>query len=233
MRTTIPKILIADDDPSILRLLELRLAKYGDRFHPLFASDGQEAIDILKQEEISLVVTDIAMPKMNGLVLLAYVHAYYPRIRCFVMTAYATRRLKGKVPHSVVRFFQKPLQMDDFVQAILAALERDEPPRTAEGISIVTFLEMIEMEALTCKVEMEDPNHAIGVLLFKNGVLYDAACDGLDGERAAIELIRRKIRAYRFKDLPDGNLARKIKTDMQDLIRNAVKHEPETELPLD
>ncbi|MCP3955438.1 MAG: response regulator [Desulfobacterales bacterium] len=44
------------------------------------AEDGQAAIDILDSEAIDLVVTDINMPKVNGLMLLAYVNAFFPAL---------------------------------------------------------------------------------------------------------------------------------------------------------
>lgn len=225
-------ILIADDDEIMTRLMQLKMAEYADQFKVFFAQDGQEAIAILDREDISLLITDIEMPRMNGLVLLAYVHTYHPHLQCFVMTAYATARLREKVPKGVIRFFQKPLNYDNFVKAILAALERVEPPKTAEGISIVSFLEMIEMEKLTCKFEMEDPNQSVGAMFFENGILIDAVCNGIKGEAAALELIRRKVNAYRFKEIPDEHRVRKIKTELQDLIRNAVVYEPETELSI-
>ena len=69
-------------------------------------------------------------------------------------------------------------------------------------------------------------------MYFENGVLYDAECGDISGEAAALELIARKISTYHFKNLPEENLNRRIKTDLEELIRNAVMDEPEAELPL-
>lgn len=226
------KVLIAEDDRILLKRLSHGLKKYSDKFEVVLAGDGKEAIDILKLEPVSLVVTDIQMPQMNGIVLLAYVHTYHPNTPCIVMTSYGTSRLKAKLPKDLLRFFQKPLNVDDLAQAIIAALERQEPHETAEGISLVSFLKMIEMEQVSCIFEIKSPNKPTGALYFENGVLYDATCGDISGEAAALELIARKISTYHFKNLPEETLIRRIKTDLDELVRNAVMAEPETELSL-
>jgi len=91
---------------------------------------------------------------------------------------------------------------------------------------------MINMEQISCLFEIQSPGKPAGVLYFKDGVLYDAECGDKDGEAAALELIARQMSTYRFKDLPEEEITRRIKTDLEALIRNAILVEPETELPL-
>ena len=59
-----PKILICDDDPVILRLLEVNLELEG--YDVVLAHDGEEAFEVAKVEKPDLVILDIMMPKMNG-----------------------------------------------------------------------------------------------------------------------------------------------------------------------
>ncbi|MCK4670372.1 MAG: response regulator [Nanoarchaeota archaeon] len=56
------RILVADDDENILKLLELCLAKYD----VTSAKNGEEALDAWKKNEFDLIVLDIMMPKLNG-----------------------------------------------------------------------------------------------------------------------------------------------------------------------
>ena len=226
------KILIADDDRILSKMITNALEKYADKFEVFLAGDGEEAIAVLRQEPISLVVTDIQMPRINGVVLLAYVHTYHPSVPCFVMTSYGTSRLRAKLPKDTIRFFQKPINVHDLVRAIIAVLERKEPGETAQGVSVVSFLDMINMEQISCLFEIQSPGKPAGVLYFKDGVLYDAECGDKDGEAAALELIARQMSTYRFKDFPEEKITRRIKTDLEDLIRNAILVEPETELRL-
>jgi CheY-like chemotaxis protein len=226
------KVLIADDDRILLMRLAQGLGNYSDKFKAILVKDGKEAIHALKQEPISLLVTDIQMPRLNGIILLAYVHTYHPRIPCIVTTAYGTSRLKAKLPKDILRFIQKPFDIDDLAQVIMAALARSLPLEDAEGISVVSFLNMIELEQISCIFEIQSVDKPAGALYFENGVLYDAKCGDISGEAAALELIARKMSTYQFKDLPQEKLSVQIKTDLHELIRNAVIDDLETELPL-
>ncbi|MDJ0735234.1 MAG: response regulator [Nostocaceae cyanobacterium] len=61
-------ILIVDDEPNIRILMEQALEKLEDEgVELLIAENGQEALDIIKQEKPNLVFLDVMMPKMNGL----------------------------------------------------------------------------------------------------------------------------------------------------------------------
>ena len=57
-------ILIAEDDQDIVELLRLYLEN--NHFHVLTAANGKEALELLKQEKVDLLIVDIMMPKMNG-----------------------------------------------------------------------------------------------------------------------------------------------------------------------
>ena len=68
MSQTIKTILAVDDEPSMLRLLEISLRQAG--YQPLTAKDGREALDIIQTQHVDCVVTDLHMPYMSGLQLL-------------------------------------------------------------------------------------------------------------------------------------------------------------------
>jgi diguanylate cyclase (GGDEF)-like protein len=59
-----PVILLVDDDPDILDVLEITLSE--ENYEILKASDGEEALRIIKSKPLDLVLLDYAMPKMNG-----------------------------------------------------------------------------------------------------------------------------------------------------------------------
>ncbi len=66
--TELKRILAVDDEPSMRRLLEISLKQAG--YQPVLAGDGREALDLLRQGGIDLVVSDLHMPGMGGLKLL-------------------------------------------------------------------------------------------------------------------------------------------------------------------
>ena len=101
-------IMIVEDNPVLLKILQSGMRKYENRFITLTAKDGEEAIEILENEPISLLVTDLQMPKVDGLTLLAYMNEHHPEIPCVVMSAHGTPQIKERVSKDVLRFIEKP-----------------------------------------------------------------------------------------------------------------------------
>jgi len=223
------KVLVVDDDADLLRLIKTVFEKYGDQFETVTASNGKEAVEILKYNPISLVLTDIQMPKLNGMMLLAYVHTYHPDIPCIVMTSYGTSRLKARLPKDLLRFFQKQVDMKNLTHAVLAALKREDTQKKNRGISITSFFKLIDMEKTSCVFEIQSQGKPAGFMYFEEGELYDAEFGDLKGEAAALELIGSKVQSYRFKSVPDQEMSRRIKTDVEVLVKNALGEELKSE----
>ncbi|HFE62883.1 MAG TPA: response regulator, partial [Caldithrix sp.] len=80
-------ILIVDDEEKTRKVLKINLA---DTYRILLASNGGEAVKILNQETVHLVLTDLKMPEMNGLELLHHIRDNYKNIPVILMTAYGT-----------------------------------------------------------------------------------------------------------------------------------------------
>ncbi len=62
------RVLIVDDNPEILESLKEGLTRL-NQFEVLTASDGEMALEVLRNEFVSLLVTDVVMPRMDGLEL--------------------------------------------------------------------------------------------------------------------------------------------------------------------
>jgi len=83
-----PTILIVEDEPKMLRLLELNLSEEG--YSVKTAEDAEAGLNLLRQDRIDLVITDLKLPGMNGLEFLQAVKRHDARIPVVVMTAYGT-----------------------------------------------------------------------------------------------------------------------------------------------
>jgi len=71
-----PDVLVVDDSAAIRKILQRVLRQTGMDIHTIHeAGDGQEAVELLKLHKPALILTDINMPKMDGLQLLAAVKA--------------------------------------------------------------------------------------------------------------------------------------------------------------
>lgn len=78
-------ILAVDDEPNMRRLLEISLRQAG--YRALSASNGREALEILQQQQIDLVVSDLHMPGTNGLQLLEALRKQYENLPFIMVTA--------------------------------------------------------------------------------------------------------------------------------------------------
>jgi DNA-binding NtrC family response regulator len=84
----LPTILIVEDEARIRRLLELDLGEAG--FHTFSAADAEKGLDLLRREQIDLVLTDLKLPGMGGLEFLQAAKRLNGAIPVVVMTAYGT-----------------------------------------------------------------------------------------------------------------------------------------------
>jgi two-component system response regulator AtoC len=81
------RILAVDDEPNMRRLLEIMLKQAG--YQPLLAANGKEALELLAREGADLVVSDLHMPGMDGLGLLAAMQEAGTSIPAIIVTAHA------------------------------------------------------------------------------------------------------------------------------------------------
>lgn len=224
------KVLIVEDDLALQRFLQIRLQKYKDKFAVIFADNGEEAIRILKQTYISLLVTNIVMPKVDGMTLLSYMNNKHPHIPCIVMTANATPELEQKLSNdSVFYFFKKPFQLEKFEQIILHALGKDIPDGTLKGISVASFLQMIQLERKTCLIEVNPPGMEKGFFYFHEGIPHNAFYGNLKGEEAALKIIAMNKAEIRFMNLHNKQIPRRINRELLALIMEAMRRKDESD----
>ena len=224
------KVLLVEDDPKLQKSLWTHLRKYYKKFETILTSNGEEAIRVLKQTYISLLVTEIVMPKVDGMALLNYINDKHPHIRCIVTTAHATTELKERLQNgNLFRFFQKPFQLEKFAQAILQALQQDIPDGTLKGISVASFLQMIQLEQKTCLLEVHSPGKGKGLFYFQEGIPHDAVYGDLKGEKAALKIIIMDKAEMRFMNLPRKKITRRIKTELMALIMEATRLKDESD----
>ncbi len=82
------QILVADDEPNLRRVLAAQLQR--DGFDVIPVEDGEQAIAALEEHHIDLVITDLRMPKIDGMQVLKHVNATYPHVPVIVITAHGT-----------------------------------------------------------------------------------------------------------------------------------------------
>jgi len=118
-----PQILIVDNERSMRDFLSIVLKKEG--YHCKTAEDGEHALKVIEKEPVDLVLSDIKMPKMNGLELLKALKVASPETVVVMMTAFAsTETAVEAMKEGALDYLTKPFQIDEVKLIIKNALER-------------------------------------------------------------------------------------------------------------
>jgi DNA-binding response OmpR family regulator len=212
------KVLIADGDAQLLMILADSLEKYKADFKVVTVSNGLEAIMALQKETFAAVVTEIRMPKVNGLVLMGYIAKNYRDVPCIVMSDVYSDALKNRLDRLSIQYIKKPFKIQDLADIILSVLDRRETfGGKVKGIPTLGFLSLIENERLSCVCEVSSTKAGKGFLIFRNGILYNAKKGNLVGEEAAMKLLRMNDAAIKYTNLPNQNVPRLIRRKLSEL----------------
>lgn len=121
MSDTPKVILIAEDYEDYRFLLEIKFRSRG--FIPLTAHDGYEAFKLISQNHVDIVLTDIDMPRINGIELLKLVHEQFPEMPVFIMTGNSSQMSKSEaMRRGAAGYFAKlgcDVDMVDIIQSSL------------------------------------------------------------------------------------------------------------------
>ncbi len=115
-------VLVVDDEPKLCDLLSSALSQ--NDVHVFTASNGVQALAILEQEDIDLVISDWRMPGMDGPQLLAEVKQRYSHLPVIVMTAYSTvKNAVQSMRNGAYDYIAKPFDIDELDITVHKALQ--------------------------------------------------------------------------------------------------------------
>ena len=119
-------ILVVDDDPIMIRLLSLMLEREGYAVHG--ATSGADALTLLIDQPIDIMLTDYSMPQMNGVELIRETRKTHPNLIIYIVTAYSADYLEhyGSV-EGVQEVLSKPLEIQPFLVMLATVLKTPNP----------------------------------------------------------------------------------------------------------
>jgi CheY-like chemotaxis protein len=111
-------ILFADDEPEVRSIARLCLEQCG--YKMIDAEDGVKALALFEQRrsEISLVVTDVLMPNMDGLVLSAKLHKLDPELPVLLLSGHVLEEDLWAPGNAKMRYLMKPYRLQDLQTAV-------------------------------------------------------------------------------------------------------------------
>lgn len=116
-----PRVLVVDDDENILSAFEDFFKK--EHCSMIAASNAEEAFEIVKDQLISLVITDVRMKWQSGVTLLMKIKQLRPGLPVIVITGYPSLIPETDIRHyGADYYFVKPLELDALRQAVRRCL---------------------------------------------------------------------------------------------------------------
>ncbi len=111
-------ILFVDDDPSVLDGLRRMLRPMHNEWELSFASSGQEALEMMTQQPVDVIVSDMRMPKMNGAQLLELVQKMYPHVVRLILSGYSDKELILRSVGPAHQFLAKPCDTVTLIETV-------------------------------------------------------------------------------------------------------------------
>ncbi len=136
-------ILVVDDEESLREIILFELESRG--LPGIGVANGEEALEILKKEEVDVVVTDIRMPVMNGIALLEKIKEKNPLVPpVILMTGYRDITKKIAYAKGADCLIEKPFDLDSLIEVILESsklkIEKWKLPCQKEISSILSMV---------------------------------------------------------------------------------------------
>lgn len=215
-----PRLLLVDDEPVFRTSLADHLKFKRPEIDVVTAPDGARALEILRDNVVDILVTDVRMPRMDGMELLAAVLNAEFDLDVVVMTAFGTSDLRSRALElGALTVLNKPLDIRELLEAVDTALGDDQG--RIRGISVAGFLQLIQAERKSYSVEITSPMGA-GTLIFDHGTLVDAHYGELRGEVAALKLAAWEHAEIRL-DAPPSQFERRIDVSLTHLLLEAAR----------
>jgi len=153
------RLLVVDDEADIRGLVVDALRRVG--YSADEAEDGLKALDLLSAVRYDIVLTDLKMPGLGGLGLLARVKELYPGTDVIMFTGYATIRTSVEAMRSgAYDYLPKPFDPEDLVRSVQRCMERrslmQERQRLSEVVSLLelgrTLAGNLDLDALAAEI---------------------------------------------------------------------------------
>lgn len=221
-------VLFVDDDRITLKALER--AMQSEPYRSRFALSGSQALDIMDQETVDVVVTDLMMPEMDGMMLLDWVQAEYPHIIRVVLSALSDTDtiLEAINAGSVYRYIVKPWNREELKITVRQALELFEIQQEKKGLleQLEANNRLLEQRVAERTQQLLNIDSQAEIGKHVSQIVHNLKSP-LQSVFATIDLASLKL----TKETPDldyiGSLLRRVRNsamDLEKIIRSILLH---------
>lgn len=202
------QILVLDDDDDWLALCREQFAGLSSHPEVLTCNNANRALALLETERIRLLISDLKMPRIDGLQMLAIVRRRFPAVRTVVLSGLEDEEYRSRAYALGVDLFWLKTEMHRnaqlFGECIESLLGQSDPENDTgfRGLQSKSLMDIIQMECLSrsSTVLRITRGPLTAKLWILEGELVDAECEGATGEAAFHRLLGWKT--GNFENLP-------------------------------
>ena len=193
-------VLVVDSDRDFATALVQGLRRCLPGVEVLYCDNGLHALDIILDALPGVLMTDLRMPVMDGLQLLAELHARRAPVPIIALTSAGPRdAMEDALDGSAVHYWEKGGAVAELAHVVHRLL--DDPPIMQDGLSLETLIELVALERKSCQVQLMGPDGR-GRIVFDEGVPVHASAGPVRGEPALRALLGWRDATVDIHDLP-------------------------------
>ncbi len=229
------KILIVDDNPSVLKLLNISLSKAG--YDIVEAENGEVAFQVANKELPDLIISDIMMPQMDGIELCWMIreNSEVPLVPFIFLTSFDDSEMEIRgFRAGADEYLNKPIDRKELLERVEELLSRTDKLKTIDDttdskkafegdlkdLSIVELVQMLNLNKKSGILHISGKK--TGQVFLKNGQLIGAQTDKNESEEAVYELVTFDQGSFKFEVTDDGLVAN-IKNSTMNVIMEACR----------
>ncbi len=223
-----PKILLLDDEQDLLDLYKEVLSQLPHQPEITLCNSGARALALLEAEPYQLMISDLRMPKIDGLQVLSIVRRKFPQLRIIIMTSVVDEQYRSRAyAMGVDLFWEKPNTPEEvkmFQDCVAGFLERDEKAIGFRGMQNKSLVDLVQLECLSKNSSvLRIINGALeGKIWINEGEVVDAVAGKLTGEPAFREIFSWRAGSFEVYP-PDLSRTRTIETGYQALLLDSAQ----------
>ncbi len=219
------KVLLVDDEAFFLESVREGLLATEPTVEALLAGDGLEALDLLDKHEIDVVVSDIRMPGLDGVGLLAEMINRGISVPVILLSAFRDpAHVERAVSLGAVSFLDKPVDYDALIQAIQDALAPAQRSRM-QGFSLPSLLQLMDFDNKSATLSVRSGEN-LGRIFVSDGDVVDAWYGSDYGRDAFRKILQLPNPILELVPLPE-QVHRNISQPTSSLLFDAIRQQDE------
>lgn len=203
------KVLITDDEMQIRQGLRMKVDWEEEGFEIIGeASNGQEALEILKSTKVELVITDMRMPIMDGLELARQCQQEFPHVKVIVLSGYSDfEYVRGSMKEGVKDYLLKPVAPDELEESLrkIRKEAEEEKKKQAEAAQMrqlaQTQLQVVQEQYLLYLVKEEWLDSSMVIERLRQLRLEDLVNESAEFQFFTVEIREGRDKLNRLKEL--------------------------------